>query len=221
MDDYINKMWDRVIEENDVVSVETEKGRVYVEDPSAAPDDVQVQEGDQGGYFYETDGSSSSADGDGGGGDDSPVDGGGDEGGEIDHVAAEEALQDEDVPFDYRNDGLVAAVGASDGITTDTFDEMEEAGLTPDSLDTSDGRLDVSFTEEDTTNPEGQDVNMAEAEMAISEHPFDYSDGNIVVQGNYTENIGEDEVEGMREAGFELDTVTSDGRITFSPVGNQ
>lgn len=35
-----------------------EKGRRYVDDPSEAPEGVEVQEGPQGGYFYETDGAS-------------------------------------------------------------------------------------------------------------------------------------------------------------------
>ncbi|AGM11636.1 hypothetical protein HCTV5_26 [Halovirus HCTV-5] len=73
-DDYISKMWDRIIEEEEVVSVETEKGRVYVDDPSQAPDDANVQQGDQGGYFYETDGGSSGS-GDGGDSEDSGMSG--------------------------------------------------------------------------------------------------------------------------------------------------
>lgn len=55
-DDYVDKMWGRIVEEEEVVSIETEKGRVYVDDPSQAPGDVNVQEGNQGGYFYVTDG---------------------------------------------------------------------------------------------------------------------------------------------------------------------
>lgn len=37
------------------------KGRRYIDDPSDAPEDVEVEEGPQGGYYYET------GDGDGGG----------------------------------------------------------------------------------------------------------------------------------------------------------
>lgn len=45
----------------------TEKGRVYISDPSEAPEDAQVHEGDQGGYYYETeDGGEEGEDGDGG-----------------------------------------------------------------------------------------------------------------------------------------------------------
>lgn len=114
-DDYINKMWDRVIEENDVVRVETEKGRVYVDDPSEAPDDVQVQEGDQGGYFYETGQTSSDSGG---------RDGGGDQGGSFDETSS----QSDD------------SANTESGGTNPTISELPDAGKAGalmDTLDTS------------------------------------------------------------------------------------
>lgn len=44
------------IKKSDPTVYEVEKTRVYVDDPSDAPDDVNVQQGDEGGYYYETSG---------------------------------------------------------------------------------------------------------------------------------------------------------------------
>jgi hypothetical protein len=46
------------------VVVEVDKGRVYIDSPDEAPDNVEVQEGEQGGLYYETDTGSSNDAGD-------------------------------------------------------------------------------------------------------------------------------------------------------------
>lgn len=65
---------------------DTNKERVYVDDPSQAPEDVDVQEGQQGGYYYETEGGSGEG-GDGGDG----QDGGG---GTVQDEEADQAMQE-------------------------------------------------------------------------------------------------------------------------------
>lgn len=52
----LEQVADGEIEFLDTVSADKslDKRRVYIDDPSEAPQDVQVQEGDQGGYYYET-----------------------------------------------------------------------------------------------------------------------------------------------------------------------
>lgn len=69
-DPYLTKQRDEIAKEvlpdDHIVS----KERVYINDPSEAPEDAQVEEGPHGGYYYETGGGSGGGDdgGDGGGG---------------------------------------------------------------------------------------------------------------------------------------------------------
>jgi hypothetical protein len=207
-DDYINKMWDRIIEEEQVVSIETEKGRVYVDDPSEAPDDVNVQEGQQGGYYYETGGGGESGS--------SGVDG-------TEQAGVEEALTDEEVAFDYHDNGeITAAVDSSDGIGQESLDQIRDSGYSADSLEVDGGNVDLELTQEDTTDASQQEVDMVSAEEAISSYPFDYqNDGNIVVQTQNMGGLGEAEVERMRRSGYEMSSVNDGGLVTFSPVGEQ
>lgn len=65
-DEYLNHVAERAIETLD-------KARRYVDDPSEAPEDADVQEGERGGYFYETESGDTTTDapmpsGDSGGG---------------------------------------------------------------------------------------------------------------------------------------------------------
>ena len=198
MSRYIEELWNRNLN----------KGRRYVSDPSEAPDDVNVQQGEQGGYYYETGGASDS---------DVPNDAEG----EGDRLAGETALQDAGVPFDNETDGFTAAIGASEGMNDADLDAMRDAGYAPDSIDTSQGRVDASFSEETTTDPQEQEVDMESAELAISEYPFDYErGGNIVVQGQHVDGIDDEALEGMRQAGFKVDSITPDGLVRFGQAGN-
>lgn len=58
--DYIEKTQKRALAEF-VESIGAEKGRVYISSPDEAPEDVNVQEGEQGGYYYESDGATPEA----------------------------------------------------------------------------------------------------------------------------------------------------------------
>lgn len=111
-DDYINKMWDRIIEEEQVVSIEAEKGRVYVDDPSQAPDDADVQEGDQGGYFYVTDGGSS--------------DSGGEDSEDSSDIYVPDNPSTEEIAGSAQELGEQLADNHEGEVTADTYDEVRQ-----------------------------------------------------------------------------------------------
>jgi len=133
---------------------------------------------------------------------------------ESDMVAAEDALADADVPFDYNDDGISAAAGAADGLDDDTIDAMRDAGYEPTSVDTTGDRADVQFTDERPAGP--GDVDQAAAESALEGHAFDYrDDGAIETSGTYNDAVTEGEVDDMREAGYEVASVDDDGGVRF------
>lgn len=56
-DDYIDRIAQRGVEDLLEKMREISKGRRYISDPSEAPEDAEVHEGPQGGYYIETEGS--------------------------------------------------------------------------------------------------------------------------------------------------------------------
>ena len=151
-------------------------------------------------------------------------DGDGDgEGGGTDNAAAETALQDADVAFDYADGGISATVGGT-GIEKDTIEDMSDAGYSLDGVELEDdGSTRAMFSGDETTDAASQDKDNVAAEETLQDAgvPFDYTaapdhDGSAISARG---RLGPDTVEDMREAGFEPSGVSSDGGMVFDPVG--
>lgn len=133
-----------------------------------------------------------------------------------DMVAAEETLADAGVPFDYNDEGLSAAAGATDGLDEETIAGMRDAGYEPVSVDGSGSRADVQFSDENAAGSSEPDMVAAEEALAESGQAFDYvDDGAIKTHGDYSDGMEADDVAAMREAGYEMASVDGNGGIRF------
>jgi hypothetical protein len=149
---------------------------------------------------------------------------GGGSGGGTDNAAAEEALQDADVPFDYTDGGISASIPGR-GIESGTIDELRDAGYTVDGVELADDgsvRADLS-ADADATDASSQDKDNEAAEEALQNAgvPFDYTTAEgyegsaISARGR----LDSETVEEMRQAGFEPSGITDDGGMVFDPAG--
>ena len=154
------------------------------------------------------------------------IQGGGGSGGGTNNAAAETALQDAGVPFDYTDDGISASIPGR-GIEGDTIDALQDAGYSVEGTELADdGSVRANLSADaDATDASSQDKDNAAAETALQDAgiPFDYTTAEDY-EGSAISARGRPDpetVEEMRQAGFEPSGVTDDGNMIFDPAGEE